>query len=121
MKELILKPKLEVDYEYIENILRVKDTAIINCEYILMDIKPYRRSIFLQIYGKKNEFQKTWKILDFKQKMNWIETVLLPKYEKDEFIEHLLKAISMFSRREDVLKSFYMALEVDLKEGNENV
>lgn len=121
MKNLFLRKKLDVDYETIKYILEVRETAIINCEYILLDIKPYRRSIFLQIYGKKNGFEKIWKKYTPEQKMEWISNVLLDKYPKEEFVEHILKAINMFSSREDIVNTFYLALEVDLKEVKQNV
>lgn len=121
MKDLIKKNKLKIDYKYVRNILENNTQAIINCEYILMDIKPYRRSIFLQIYGKKNDKEKIWRNKQAHDKLLWIETVLLNKFEKEEFVEHILKAISMFRDKQKVVKSFLLALEYDLQEEIKNV
>jgi len=113
--------KYKIDYKYIQNILENKQSAIINCEYILMDIKPYRRNIFLQIYGKKNQFEKVWRNKSPEEKLEWIQTELMKKFDKDEFVEHILKAISMFSTSEKMVKTFYLALEVDFNEVKQNV
>jgi hypothetical protein len=115
IKNLFNKKKNNIDFDKIEIILREKESAIINCEYILMDIKPYRRNIFLQIYGKNNSFESEWKNFDYSFKLEWIKHKLLTRFTKDEFVEHIKKAILMFSSNEMVVKTFIMALEVDFE------
>jgi hypothetical protein len=113
--------KIKLNYEKIRKILEDKESARLNCTYILMDFKPYRKSIFLQILGKRNFFEKNWKNLNFKEKMLWIEQNMFTKWDKYEFTDHIIKAMVMFEKSEFIKKSFVMALEVNLKEEIQNV
>jgi len=111
----------DLNLKEFEEILKQKESSRINCIYILMDIKPYRKSIFLQILGRGNKFDKVWKKMHFQEKISWIKEYILSKWSKEEIIEHILSAINMFKRSEAMTETFKMALEYDLKEENKNV
>lgn len=108
--------KLKIDYNKIQEILLNKESARLNCIYMLMDFKPYRKSIFLQILGKGNKFNKVWQDLEYKDKMLWIQDNMFHKWSTEEFVEHILQAIVMFENNDIIVKSIILALEVDLME-----
>lgn len=109
--------KIDLDFEKVKNILELHDFTIRNIEFILLDLKPYRKNIFLQIYGKGNKFNKEWVKYDYKQKYQWIKDVLMTKFSKEEFIDHILKAIAMFNNNKNIMEAIVIALNVNLEEG----
>ena len=105
----------------LKSILEENDEAIINCLYILMDINPYRASIFLDVYGKKSKYYlKKWKKMTEQNKFNWIKKTMCVEYNKDDLIEHICKAINLFRHSQPIMKAFELALQIR-KEETKNV
>lgn len=108
--KLIKKTKKDEEIRYnLEN-----ELSRLNAISLLMEIKPYRRSILNQIYNSKHIYHKKWNKLSFEEKQIWIKENMFEKWTKDEFIDHIINAIKLLCINENYKFSFEIALGMEL-------
>ena len=79
---------------------------------LLMEIKPYRRSIFTQIHNSKHEIHKLWGKMEFEEKIEWIKLNMFTKWSKTEFVEHIITSIKTLRFNKTINQGFETIFEV---------
>ena len=106
--ELIKKKR---DYEEIRAKLEVSEETRLHIVLLLMELKPYRRSIFTQVFDTKHIIHKEWVNMSYESKIIWIKQYMFTKWSKPEFIDHIITSIKTLSFNSRINQSFEMVLE----------
>lgn len=107
--ELIKINKL--NYDEVRNKLNESEDARVNMVLMLMELKPYRRSIFNQIHDSKHIIHKEWNKMSYEDKLVWIKKEMFKKWSPIEFVEHLINAIKTFRLNGAMSESFKTILD----------
>lgn len=99
------------NYEEIQEKLERSEETRLHLVMLLMELKPYRRSIFTQILDSKHIINKQWGKMAYEDKMVWIKENMFTKWSKPEFVDHLITAIKTLSFNKRINQSFETVLE----------